>query len=165
MRRLLVRVPEGRGAKVEELASRHGSAGTVSFSEEDGYGPVDLVLLHVPNRRVGDLVEELSAVNGLHVSMFPHGVLNLQPLPGGSRARHARPLEADPTFESGQNRPYSRVGGTPHCRGSRSRNTAPRFTAPSACRSPLWARASSRAMARPSPVPPPTPRVRAVSIL
>ncbi len=82
MRRLLVRVPEGRGAKVKELASRHGSADTVSFSGEDGDGAVDLVLLHVPNRRVGDLVDELSAVDDLHVSMFPHGVLNLRPPPG-----------------------------------------------------------------------------------
>ena len=81
MRRLLIWVPEGSGAKVRELARRHGVDEVVSFAGE-GDGPVDLALLHVPNRRVGDLLDELSSVEGMHVSMFPHGALNLKPPPG-----------------------------------------------------------------------------------
>ena len=82
MRRLLIHVPEGAGAKVRKLARRHGGTDTITFSGESDDGTVDLVLLHVPNRRVGDLLDESSAVDGLHVSMFPHGVLNLRPPPG-----------------------------------------------------------------------------------
>ncbi len=82
MRRLLIWVPEGAGGKMKETARRHGVTDLVSFSGEDGDGPVDLVLLHVPNRRVGDLMDELSRVDGLHVSMFPHGALSLRPPPG-----------------------------------------------------------------------------------
>ena len=78
MRRLLVWVPEGSGAAVREAAHRRGVPNPVSFSGEDVDGPVDLVLLHVPNRRVGDLLNELSTLEGLHVSMFPHGALNLE---------------------------------------------------------------------------------------
>jgi uncharacterized hydrophobic protein (TIGR00271 family) len=82
MRRLLVWVPEGAGAEVRETARRHGVTDLVSFSGEDGDGSVDLVLLHVPNRQVGDLLDALRAVDALHVSMFPHGALNLKPPPG-----------------------------------------------------------------------------------
>ena len=81
MRRLLIQVPEGTGAKVRQLARRHGATDTIAFSGEGGDGKVDLVLLHIPNRRVGGLLEELSGVDGLHVSMFPHGVLKLEPPP------------------------------------------------------------------------------------
>ena len=83
MRRLLAWVPEGVGDQVREAAHRHGGTDAVSFSGEDGNGsPVDLVLLHVPNRRVGDLLNALSEVDGHRISMFPHEVLNLKPPPG-----------------------------------------------------------------------------------
>ncbi len=81
LRRLLIWAPEGSGAKVRELACRHSIDEVVSFAGE-GDGPVDLALLHVPNRRVDGILDELSSVEGLHVSMFPHGVLNLKPPPG-----------------------------------------------------------------------------------
>ena len=53
----------------------------------------------------------------------------------------------------------------PHSRGKRRRNVAPPSFALSATRSPPWARASSRAMASPRPVPAPLPRVRDTSAL
>ncbi len=83
MRRLLVWVPRGTGDQVRETASRHDGTDAVSFSGEDGDGSsVDLVLLHVPNRRVGDLLYALSEVEGHRISMFPHEVLNLKPPSG-----------------------------------------------------------------------------------
>lgn len=82
MRRLLIWVPEGSGTKVREIANRHGVDQVVSFAGEGADGPADLALLHVPNRDVGGLLNGLDAVDGLHVSMFPHGVLNLKPPPG-----------------------------------------------------------------------------------
>ena len=78
---MLIWAPEGSGAKVGELARRHGIDEVVSFAGE-GDGPVDLALLHVPNRRLEGLLDELSSLEDLHVSMFPHGVLNLKPPPG-----------------------------------------------------------------------------------
>jgi uncharacterized membrane protein len=82
LRRLLIWVPEGSGTKVREMAHRHGIDEVVSFAGEGADGPVDLALLHVPNRGLGALLDGLNSVDGLHVSMFPHGVLNLEPPPG-----------------------------------------------------------------------------------
>ncbi|WP_207956220.1 DUF389 domain-containing protein [Rubrobacter marinus] len=78
---MLIWVPEGAGAKVREVAHGHGADETVSFAGQSSNGPVDLTLLHVPNRRLGALLDALNSVDGLHVSMFPHGVLNLKPPP------------------------------------------------------------------------------------
>ena len=50
-----------------------------------------------------------------------------------------------------------------HARGKRRRNVAPPSFVLSATRSPPCARASSRAMASPRPVPAPLPRVRDAS--
>ena len=82
MRRLLIWVPEGTGEKVRGMARRCGVDEVVSFVGEGADGPVDFALLHVPNRRLGGLLDELGALEGLHVSMFPHDVLNLKPPPG-----------------------------------------------------------------------------------
>lgn len=81
MRRLLVWVPEGAGETVRRTAVRHGATQAVRLPGQGADGPVDMLLLHVPNRLVDALVGDLSAVDDLHVSMFPQGVLSLQPPP------------------------------------------------------------------------------------
>ena len=79
MRRLLVWVPEGRAADVREAARRSGATQALSLPAEDDEGRVDLLLVQVPNVRVEQLVSELGSVDDLHVSMFPQGVLTLEP--------------------------------------------------------------------------------------
>ena len=61
MRRLLIWVPEGTSEKVRGMAPRYGVDEVVYFAGEGADGPVDLALLHVPNRRLGGLRDELGA--------------------------------------------------------------------------------------------------------
>lgn len=79
MRRLLVWVPEGGADAVRETSGRNGATQALRLAADADSGPVDLFVLHVPNQRVGDLVDDLTGLEGLHVSMLPQGVLALEP--------------------------------------------------------------------------------------
>lgn len=81
MRRLLVWVPEGGGETVRRRAREDGATQALSLVGQGEDGPVDMVLLHVPNQRVEDVVGSLSEVADLRVSMMPQGVLALEPPP------------------------------------------------------------------------------------
>lgn len=79
MRRLLVWTPQGQGRRVDELAQAHGSSAILALEGRAGDLPVDVLLVELPNRRVGDLIGAASDVEGTHVSLFPHGLLALHP--------------------------------------------------------------------------------------
>lgn len=79
MRRLIVWAPEGSADAVRHTAGRHDATGLVTLTGQGDDGPVDIVLLHVPNRRVGAVIADLSRVDGLHVSMLPQGAFALAP--------------------------------------------------------------------------------------
>ena len=81
LRRLLVWAPRGRREQLREVAERHGSGETLTLSAETDAGPVDLLLIHAPNRNAGALLGELGEIDGVHISVFPHGVLVLGPPP------------------------------------------------------------------------------------
>lgn len=81
MRRMMVWVPEGAGGTVAERAREHGATTTVQLAGHDDGRPLDVLVLHVPNRRAGDVVGGLSGLDGLHLSMLPQGVLALHPPP------------------------------------------------------------------------------------
>jgi hypothetical protein len=70
LRRLLIWVPEGSDTKMRELSHRNGVDEVLPCVGEGDDGPVDLALLHVPNRRLGTLLDGLNSVDGLHVSMY-----------------------------------------------------------------------------------------------
>ena len=78
---MMVWVPEGGAERVRSLARSGGATQALSVAAHDDDGPVDLLLLHVPNQAVEGLVGALSDVRGTHVSMFPQGVLALEPPP------------------------------------------------------------------------------------
>ena len=79
-----------------------------------------------------------------------------------SRTRHCPQVARSPcTTDPRRHRPL--VTGSFYSTGSLKRKTAPLPSAASTSRSPFWARARSRAMAKPRPVPP-LERLLAVSI-
>ena len=79
MRRLLVWVPEGSAGAVRAESRRNGATQILRLAAESERGPVDLLMIHAPNDRVGDLVDGLSELDGLHLSMLPQGLLALEP--------------------------------------------------------------------------------------
>ncbi|MBE9129828.1 MULTISPECIES: TIGR00341 family protein [unclassified Coleofasciculus] len=81
MRQLLVQVPRGQGKAVLDIAKDHEGANLAKFEATDGEKPVDLVVVHVPNRQVEDLLGELEPIPQLYVTLNPRGVIPLQPPP------------------------------------------------------------------------------------
>jgi uncharacterized hydrophobic protein (TIGR00271 family) len=80
VREVLVRVPAGRGEWVVEVACSAGAAMPVVQRGDDGCGgAVDLVILHLPNSAVGELLEALGSEENLHVAFQPSGSFALQP--------------------------------------------------------------------------------------
>lgn len=79
MRRLIVWVPQGGADTVRALATDNGATQAVGFAGQGADGPVDVMMLHAPNRSVDALVGALGALPELRLSMLPHGVLALEP--------------------------------------------------------------------------------------
>lgn len=67
---------------MERLSRDEGATETLTLDAKSGGDDVDLVLIHSPNRHVGQLIGQLSELEELHISMFPSGVLHLQPPAG-----------------------------------------------------------------------------------
>ena len=57
MRQLLVQVPRGKGKDVLDIARRHDGMNIARWEAEGSDGPSDLVMIHMGNSRVEDLLE------------------------------------------------------------------------------------------------------------
>ncbi|MGC1308223.1 MAG: DUF389 domain-containing protein [Phormidesmis sp.] len=79
MRQLTIQVPSGSGDSVLQLAHRHNGC-NLSLSSVTGIdGPIDSVKALLPNRQVGDLLEELErALPEAEVSLLPSAILSMQ---------------------------------------------------------------------------------------
>ena len=98
MRQLTVRVPRGCGAEVLDIARGHGGANLAGMEAAAEGKPFDLVVAHVPNARVGPLLDALQGLPDLHVTLLPQGVITLRPpaseVPGQATDVEARsPVE------------------------------------------------------------------------
>lgn len=83
MRQLIVRVPRGRGQDVLRAARRCRALDLALFEADGGEdpdgGPLDVVLLNLPNPEVEEFIEELQPLEGAQVTLAPRGVIPLQP--------------------------------------------------------------------------------------
>lgn len=80
MRRLELQAPRGKGDTLLRLARKHGAVNVSLTEARDDEGAHDLVVVHVPNRRVGGFVDAAEdAVDGLRLTLEPRGVLPLYP--------------------------------------------------------------------------------------
>ncbi|MBD2593592.1 TIGR00341 family protein [Nostoc spongiaeforme FACHB-130] len=78
MRQLMIQVPQGNGTAVMEIAKSHHGTNLARF---EGYAdePIDVVIVHVSNREVGKVLEELQDLPKVHITLIPTGVMTLQP--------------------------------------------------------------------------------------
>lgn len=81
MRQLLIQVPHGQGERALKIAQDHQGANLVRWEVDAPQGRQEVVLVHVSNRRVEELLADLQAIPELRVTLFPRGVMALQPPP------------------------------------------------------------------------------------
>ncbi|MEH2069707.1 MAG: DUF389 domain-containing protein [Nostoc sp.] len=78
MRQLIIRVPRGNGKAVIDIAKSHNGL-NLSRLEGNADEPIDVAIVHVSNREVGKLIEELQNLPKVHITLIPTGVITLQP--------------------------------------------------------------------------------------
>ncbi len=92
MRQLIVRVPQGCGQRVIEVAERHQGRNLARLEGSDGSHTVDLVFVHVPNAKVENVVDDLQELPNLHLTLVPRGVIPLHP-PASEAAEQAKDVD------------------------------------------------------------------------
>ena len=81
MRQLLVQVPQGYGKEVVEIAEAHQALNLIQFEATSSSKPVEVVFIHVSNRKLESLLKKLEPIPELHITLIPRGVITLQPPP------------------------------------------------------------------------------------
>lgn len=79
MRQLIISVPQGKGEKVLEMARAHAGVNLAQIEATDAQNPIDLVLVHVSNKRVEGLIGQLETIADMRVTLLPSTVMALYP--------------------------------------------------------------------------------------
>ncbi|MFB2934574.1 DUF389 domain-containing protein [Aerosakkonemataceae cyanobacterium BLCC-F154] len=79
MRQLIIQVPKGQGQEVLDLAKCYDGANLAQFEASNNGGEIDVIIVHVSNRKVEKFLGELENLSKVHVSLMPTGVMALQP--------------------------------------------------------------------------------------
>ncbi|WP_369797106.1 DUF389 domain-containing protein [Kamptonema formosum] len=79
MRQLLIQVPRGCGKTVLDIAQSHDGVNLAQFEATGKDQPVEVVIAHVSNQKIEDLLEKLQDLPDVHVTLIPTGVMALQP--------------------------------------------------------------------------------------
>ncbi|MDX1663914.1 MAG: DUF389 domain-containing protein [Candidatus Promineifilaceae bacterium] len=98
MRQLLVEVSRGLGGRVLEMAADYGISNSVCIEATDDEGPRDLVMIHIANKDVGDLIKDLQSLSDVYMTLLPHGVMPMHP-PQASVADQIRHVTARSPIE------------------------------------------------------------------
>ena len=81
MRQIIVAVPEGEGRTVLEMAHAHDGVNLAQFEASDGDNALDLVMVHVSNKKVESLVNQLEKIPNMRLTLLPTAVMALYPPP------------------------------------------------------------------------------------
>jgi len=79
MRQLIVQVPHGCGKKVLEIANACKGTNLAQFEAAGVDRPIDLVLVHISNGKVEELLGKLQDVPDLSFTLLPTGIMALHP--------------------------------------------------------------------------------------
>ncbi|MBE9182488.1 DUF389 domain-containing protein [Oculatella sp. LEGE 06141] len=98
MRQLLIQVPQGHGKEVLDIAQSLGGS-NLAFLEAKGIdNPVDVVIVHLSNRRVEDLMQALEGFPNVQIALNPRGIMALQP-PASEAANQVTDVKARSPIE------------------------------------------------------------------
>jgi len=98
MRQLLVQVPRGCGKNVLDIAKACDGVNLVRFEATGSDKPLDVVIVHVPNQKVEELLGELESLPELHVTLIPRGIIALEP-PASEAPQQVKNVEARSPIE------------------------------------------------------------------
>lgn len=62
-----------------EVSQQHGATNAATFAAQDADGPIDVAMVHVPTRALGDLLDDLHSVPGMRAAFSPENTLALHP--------------------------------------------------------------------------------------
>lgn len=79
MRQLLIRVARDSNSRVIAAAHKHDAVEVMQWEAKSGDDPVAMIAVHLENRSLGALLDEIEGLPGLSVSFFPAEVLLIQP--------------------------------------------------------------------------------------
>ncbi|HBB36019.1 MAG TPA: TIGR00341 family protein [Cyanobacteria bacterium UBA8803] len=98
MRQLLVQVPRGCGQQVLDIANACNGANLAQLDATSNDELLDVVIVHVSNGKVEELLEKLEALPNLQVTLFPRGIIALQP-PASSAPQQVKDVQARSPIE------------------------------------------------------------------
>lgn len=96
MRQLLVQVPEGSGDDVLRAGRSHHATNVSRLRSSDGDRPREFIILHVNNRSVEGLLDDLEPIPEAHVTLLPQEVMALRPPPGEAPEQVTNVTERSP---------------------------------------------------------------------
>ncbi len=98
MRQLLVQVPRGCGRNVLDIAKACDGTNLVQFEAWDSEKQLDVVIVHVSNQKVEELLLKLELLPSLHITLMPHGVIPMMP-PASEIPQQVKNVEARSPIE------------------------------------------------------------------
>jgi uncharacterized hydrophobic protein (TIGR00271 family) len=78
MRQLIIQVARGCVQEVIDIAKSCNGANLAQFEAKNASEPIDVVIVHVSNQKVGQFMEQLQDLPSLHITLIPTGVMALQ---------------------------------------------------------------------------------------
>ncbi|NLX11659.1 MAG: DUF389 domain-containing protein [Chloroflexi bacterium] len=79
MRQLIIQVPRGEGQRAFAIVQTCQGANLMQFQAEDEDGPTDVVLAHVSNRQLDDVLKALEDIPEARVATIPQDVFIFRP--------------------------------------------------------------------------------------
>jgi uncharacterized hydrophobic protein (TIGR00341 family) len=79
MRQLIIQVPRGQGKEVLTIAQEYEGINLARMAADNLDRDLDVVVLHVSNSKVEDVLEQLEQLPDVQISLLPTGVMALHP--------------------------------------------------------------------------------------
>lgn len=79
MRQLFIKVPEGYGDRVLELADKSSGINPAQLRARDQSGTWDFVIVHVSNHQVETMLKDLNSLPKVQITLNPYDILPMNP--------------------------------------------------------------------------------------
>jgi uncharacterized hydrophobic protein (TIGR00271 family) len=79
MRQLLIKIPEGKGDRVMQLAGDHEARNLAKWDGREDDQSYEIVMVYINNRQVGPLVNALSEIPQAQINLIPIGTIPMAP--------------------------------------------------------------------------------------
>ncbi|WNZ44201.1 TIGR00341 family protein [Leptolyngbya boryana CZ1] len=98
MRQLIIQVPQGQGKAVLQIAESCDAVNLAKIEAQSADRNIDLVIVHVSNRQVEDLLAKLEDLPEVHITLLPSGIIALRP-PASEAAQQVKNVRARSPIE------------------------------------------------------------------